>query len=87
MGTQKENYRDSVGKGRAFVGSEQQRAFAKDRYRGEGNPHAKLTLAQVHDIKQRYAAGGVSQQVLADEYGVRQTTISIIVRGKKWKDA
>ena len=40
-------------------------------------PHAVPT------IRSRYAAGGVSQQSLADEYGVHQTQISKIVLGKQ----
>lgn len=52
--------------------------------RGEAHPHAKLTEAQVADIRTRHAAGTM-QRVLADEYGVSQPNISYIVRGKKWK--
>jgi predicted transcriptional regulator len=39
----------------------------------------------VRDIRNRYAAGGVSQQKLADEYGVNQTKISDVVCGRTWK--
>lgn len=34
-------------------------------------------------IRSRYAAGGVSQQALANEYGVHQTQISKIVLGQQ----
>jgi predicted transcriptional regulator len=43
-----------------------------------------LTVVQVQEIRDRYAAGGISQQALADEYGVRQNTISRIVLRKVW---
>lgn len=51
---------------------------------GERNGHAKLTWEAVADIRSRYAAGGITQQRLADEYGVQQATISQIILGKKW---
>lgn len=41
---------------------------------------AKLSVAQVEQIRARYLAGGVSQQALADEYGVSQNAISKLVR-------
>jgi len=36
------------------------------------------------EIRRRYAAGGVRQQVLADEYGVSQPDIGYIIRGDIW---
>lgn len=44
---------------------------------------AKLTDEQAWEIIRRYQAGGVSQAVLALEYGVAQPSISSIVRGKR----
>ena len=52
--------------------------------KGEGNGRAKLTDAQVVEIRERYAAGGISQKALADEYGVTFSLISLIVLGKTW---
>jgi DNA-binding MarR family transcriptional regulator len=52
---------------------------------GEGITNAKLTGRQVAVIRARYAAGGIRQQDLADEYGVTQVRISQIVTGKHWK--
>lgn len=46
---------------------------------------AKLTEDQVREIKIRYGKDGVTQQMLATEFGVAQTKISDIVRGKTWK--
>lgn len=51
--------------------------------RGERGPAAKLSSAQVAEIRSRYAIGGVSQQALADEFGVRQPLVSRIVAGKR----
>ena len=50
---------------------------------GEANPTAKLSSAQVEEIRRRYAAGDVLQQELADEYGVHYSLISLIVNGKR----
>lgn len=52
---------------------------------GSANHRAQLTEAQVQEIRERFAVGGVRQVDLATEYGVTQTTISVIVRGASWK--
>lgn len=45
----------------------------------------KLTDAQVAEIRERYRQGGVRQSDLANEYGVSQTQVSLIVRYKsRW---
>lgn len=54
------------------------------RMKGTDNPSARLSEADVLAIRTRYAAGGVTQQTLADEYGVRQTMISQIVLRQAW---
>lgn len=41
----------------------------------------KLTREQVAEIRARYAQGVVTQQSLANEYGVNQSHISGIIRG------
>lgn len=52
--------------------------------RGERNFFAKLTRAQVVEIRDRYAAGGVTQYALALEFGIKQPTVSNIVAGRFW---
>lgn len=52
--------------------------------RGEANRSAKLTEAQVKEIRRLYAAG-VSQGKLGPLFGVRQAHISDIVLRKSWK--
>ena len=54
------------------------------RVRGDSHHNAKITQEIAEDIRRRYAAGGVSQQALADEYGIAQRTVSQIVRGLAW---
>jgi hypothetical protein len=47
---------------------------------------AKLTWGQVHDIRQRYEAGGITQQQLADEHGVLRVAIYEILHGRSWRE-
>ncbi len=49
---------------------------------GEKSPHAKLTDAEVAEIKAEYLRGEVSQSGLAKRYGVAQSHISRLVRGE-----
>lgn len=72
LGSHKDNFRDQVAKRR--------HAF------GVRNGRAKLDPSKVKIIRERYARGGISQQKLADEYGVDQFTISQVVRGRLWKE-
>lgn len=52
--------------------------------RGEDHKHSKLTEAQVLEIRTRYVPRAVTQQALADEFGVSQHVISSIIRRKGW---
>lgn len=52
--------------------------------RGERAGGAKLTVEQVVEIRQRYAAGATLKQLEA-EYGVRFTNIQQIVKRVTWK--
>ncbi len=56
---------------------------------GESNPKAKLTEADVTDIRRIHAMikmGDVKMRVsdLAAQYGVHHATVCAIVRGKTW---
>lgn len=72
LGTNADNVRDRVAKGRTAP------------HHGEHNPNARLRERDVHNIRSAYAAGGVRQADLADQYGVRQVAISRIVRHVSW---
>ena len=74
-GTREDNNKDMHQKGR----------YGHHEVRGEKNPRSILTVAQVLEIKARYAANSISQQALADEYSVHQTTISHAIIGLSWK--
>lgn len=52
--------------------------------RGERHHGAKLTEADVIEIRIRYRAGGISQRALAAEFGIHQVNIGCIVRGETW---
>lgn len=52
---------------------------------GESNGAARLTPAQVDEIRARYAAGGIAQRALAGEFGISQTQVGRIVRGARWR--
>jgi hypothetical protein len=55
-------------------------------YRGEDRPAAKLTEAQVREIRRRHALGQHGSFVqLAREFGVVDETIRNIIRRKIWK--
>jgi hypothetical protein len=51
---------------------------------GERANGAKLTRDKVLEIRQAYENGGVSQQRLAERYGVCQRTINMVVRRITW---
>lgn len=76
LGTHLDNVADKVRKGRA---------------KGHGGPPgercslSRLNSEQVLEIRRRYAQGGVSQSVLAAEFGVKQPNISEIIIRKTWK--
>ena len=51
---------------------------------GESNGSAKLTDDDVRAIRARYAAGGILQRHLADEFGVSRETVIGILHNKTW---
>lgn len=52
--------------------------------KGEGSGRSKLTEAAVQSIRERYAAGGVTQKALGAEYGVTKSTICGVLNGRVW---
>lgn len=90
-GTKSENQQDAVHKGRHWAqrnSLEASRKMAefnhKNPRRGGRSTSAKLTLAQVQEIRERYKRGGISQDRLAAEYGVSQSQVSFIILGQRW---
>lgn len=78
---------DNGGRGRVRL-SVDVNAFGKHRrwqeLIGEKSPNHKLTEPKVVEIRERYAAGGVSMASLAKEFGVTQATVNGIVWGSLW---
>jgi group I intron endonuclease len=52
---------------------------------GENNGNCILTWDKVSQIREMYATGEYSQEQLGVMFGVKQITISVIVRHKRWK--
>lgn len=73
LGTNRDNVADMLAKGRSLKGTK--------------NPQAKLTAADVENIKTRYAQGGISQKSLGALYGVDQTTVGDLVRGESYANS
>jgi hypothetical protein len=73
LGTPADNLRDMVAKGRSLTGSR--------------NHQAKLTEEKAAEIRKRYAAGGVTQAQLADEYGVVEGCIGNVIHNRVYKEA
>lgn len=74
LGTHSDNMKDRSAKGR----------WAGPDHRGVKNPAAKLSLVQVGAIRAEYAAGSVSQGVLAAKYNVSRQLVGLIVQRKIW---
>lgn len=55
-------------------------------HKGENNPKAKLTAAQVKEIRRR-SAGGESERALAKDFGVHHRTIHDIRSERTWANA
>ena len=69
LGSVSDNQQDMMKKGRST--------------RGEKHGNAKLTELQIHEIR-RMLLDGIDQRIVAQKYGVSQTTVSEINTGKKW---
>lgn len=82
LGTQDQNVRDCLGKGR-MVSGWRLRAQA-GAGRGEKHPGAKLNEAAVIAIRARHAVGDVTCNALAVEYGVSFSLIGQIVKRRIW---
>ncbi len=72
LGTHQDNMDDKMSKGRHVS------------LRGSSHGNAKLDESDVIEIRRRYTSTGITQAELGREYGVDRTTISLIVRRKKW---
>lgn len=76
LGTHQDNMSDCVQKGRHS---------SPPLCPGTSHGAAKLTEANIVEIRRVYAGGGVTQRELANLYGVTQGNIHLVVSGKHWK--
>ncbi|MFE2969933.1 endonuclease domain-containing protein [Streptomyces sp. NPDC059340] len=78
-----EHYLAAYGSGNPVL-REKRGPIAPSVHRGEANRAAKLTEDQVVEIRQRYAAGGITQRRLGEEYGIHRVHVNGIIRGHDW---
>jgi hypothetical protein len=76
LGTRADNVHDMESKGRA----------RKRGMRGEENPHSKVTLSTVRQIRIDRESGMTKRQI-ADKHGCAFGHIKMILRGQIWKDS
>lgn len=84
-GAPRDNTRDMVNRNRHISGDRHWTKRDATQVQGVNNGEAKLTESQVVAIRDSYAAGGVTQTILAEQYGVTQNLISKIVRRRIWR--
>ena len=73
LGTQEDNMKDMAKKGRARNVPQ------------FGNKYnAKISFTEAQEIRKRYALGGITQQLLALDYGITQASIARIIGGSAW---
>lgn len=81
LGTQLDNIRDMVQKGRQAKGEYLSSKLRK----GESHSQHKATSEQVRFIRQRFAEGGISKSELAIQVGLGRRTVIDIINLKSWK--
>lgn len=79
-GTKANNSTDAWSKGRNFY-----QKYPEMRPRGTRHANAKLSGAEVVEIRTAYARRNVQQYKLAKKYGVSQRVISLVVRGESYR--
>ena len=78
LGTQKDNLLDMYAKGRGGTGG-----GCRGINGGENHPSAKLSDADVSDIRAAYSSGRITQKALALAFGIGRPHINAICNGKQ----
>lgn len=86
LGTRAENNHDMAWKGRAASGDKNYVHRHPETVRGERNGSVKLTSMQVKEIISQYLDGKVTQQELAQRYGVSDSLVSAILHRQAWPE-
>lgn len=76
LGTSLDNIRDAQAKGRD--------AFTNGTLRGERKGGARLTTADVREMRRLYSLGGISYRLLGERFGVAKSTAQSVVQRTKW---
>ena len=71
LGTQADNMKDKVAKGRSP--------------RGENHPRATVSNESVIKMRNEYARGGITIAELAEKYGIKRSTAQAIISGQSFK--
>lgn len=87
VGTSAENTRDAVRKGRMKSNYDIGKRLRENPFlvRGELNPNARLSRAQVIEIREKYRPRIITRRSLAEQYGVSRAQIDRIIQGDSWK--
>lgn len=81
--TSKENTAHAIRTG-LFVFATPEKSVNKTIKRGELNGCSKLTESQIKEIREKFKPYKYTRQMLAEEYGVKATTIKDIILRKSW---
>lgn len=86
LGTNADNMQDRDNKGRGSrVGNKGWGQRCPELVpKGETHPQARLTEADVLDIRNRFAQGGITKASLAVEFGVGRMQIARIISRERW---
>jgi hypothetical protein len=84
-GTQADNVRDMVSKGRQARGDALTAVRLMSASRGHEHYESKLSFDDVANIRRLYGAGDVLQRELADRFGVSQSVVSDVLSGKTYR--
>lgn len=57
----------------------------RDYWKGKRSPNAKISDETVRKIRDAYAAGGVSWQDIAEQFGISKRTVGRIVKNESYK--
>lgn len=72
LGTNADNMRDMVNKGRSTV------------LPGEDNPNAKLSADEAREVI-RLRSAGIDRKSVAERFGISKTMVTFITTGRSWK--
>jgi len=81
LGTQSDNIRDAVRKGRWT-----QASHRKNRPKGDKHHNSKITPSIARYIRENYAPRIIPLQTFASQFGISISTVYQIVSGRTWTD-